>query len=129
VLSHALAGHWTGVVRVTRMRNSGVVMTPEGRIKAMVRRRLDKEFGDTCYRFMPVQMGYGASTLDFLLCVNGKFIAIETKTNQPGSGLTERQKAVMSFITLAGGLVLVVRDLASLDRAISAIKQHCALCL
>lgn len=54
------------------------------------------------YYFMPVQTGFGASTLDFLVCHNGKFYGIETK--RPGAReVTARQACVMREIAEAGG--------------------------
>lgn len=79
-------------------------MTPEGKVKARVKRVLEKY--DLVYRFMPVQSGYGAKTLDFLVCVNGKFLAIETKA--PGKQLTELQRQTARDIVAARGKVLVV---------------------
>ena len=46
--------------------------TPEGRIKEYVKKHLRK-IG--AYFFMPVQVGYGETSLDFLCCVDGKFVA------------------------------------------------------
>ena len=57
---------------------------------------------------MPVQMGYGAASLDFIGCLNGVFFAIETK--KPGSVnlTTPRQKATIEEIRRANGNVIVV---------------------
>lgn len=79
-------------------------MTPEGRTKAAVNRLLDRY--KSIYRFMPVPGGFGASSLDYLLCVNGKFLAIETKA--PGKKPTDRQKMVIGQIRRAGGTVFVI---------------------
>lgn len=81
-------------------------MTPEGKVKAEVKKYL-KERG--AYFFMPVQSGYGAATLDFLVCLNGKFVAIETKA--PGKKLTARQGLVRDAIADAGGYVILVDGL------------------
>jgi len=54
------------------------------------------------YYFMPVQMGYGSCTIDFLICHSGRFFGIETKQegiDEP----TPRQALVMSAIIAAGG--------------------------
>jgi hypothetical protein len=50
-------------------------MTPEGKVKARVKRALAALPGKV-YSFMPVQTGYGAPTLDFLICYRGRFFAI-----------------------------------------------------
>lgn len=93
--------------------------TPEGKVKDMVRRKMTAAFSK-CYRFMPVQTGLGASTLDFLYCVEGLFIAIETKagTAKP----TPRQQIVVRQIEEAGGLAFVVRDETTMHDAITCIR-------
>lgn len=50
---------------------------------------------------MPVQTGYGAATVDFLVCYRGRFYGIETK--RPGKYLTPRQFLIMQTIRDAGG--------------------------
>lgn len=85
-------------------------MTPEGRVKALVKRALDAL---PVYRFMPVQNGMGAPGLDFYGCSEGRFIAIETKT--PGKHLTPRQKTTAEQIVAAGGAVFVVREPADVS--------------
>lgn len=72
------------------------------------------------YIFMPVQSGFGSTTLDFLVCVAGKFIAIETKAD--GTKLpTPRQVATMDFIHLAGGKVFVVYDQTTCDEMLAQL--------
>lgn len=93
-------------------------MTPEGRVKAKVNAML-KAFGTHCWRFMPVQSGYGTPALDYLTCVQGRFIAIETKVK--GKTLTPRQQATKRDIEAAGGVVLVVDDDESLAIAMQII--------
>jgi hypothetical protein len=79
-------------------------MTPEGRIKAAVKRTLKKY--PSVYAFWPVQTGYGARTLDCLVCANGWFITIETKA--PGKKPTGVQWACIEQIQNAGGVALVI---------------------
>ena len=71
--------------------------TPEGRVKAA----LKKYLGLGTYWFMPVQTGYGATSLDFLVCLHGKFVGYECKA--PGKKLTPRQEHVARQIWAAGG--------------------------
>lgn len=78
-------------------------MTPEGKVKEKVKKLLDFY---PHYRFMPVQMGMGSRTLDFLICYNGKFLAIETK--KPGAEPTEQQKMIIRKIREAGGETFVI---------------------
>lgn len=93
-------------------------MTPEGKVKAKVSRRL-KELGAECWRFMPVQTGYGLPALDYLNCIHGYFVAIETKVK--GKHLTPRQAETKYAIEAAGGTVFVVDDDESLEIAMAGI--------
>ncbi len=94
-------------------------MTPEGKIKAKLRKRLDAL--TNCYVFMPVQQGLGASTLDYLCCINGRFVAIETKA--PGKKMTPRQVAVTHNILDAGGDVFLVDSDETIDRCIRIVGR------
>lgn len=82
-------------------------MTPEGKVKAAIKKWL-KEQG--AYFFMPVQTGYGAVTLDFLVCWNGKFVAIEAK-REKGGRVSPRQSIVMEEIWRAHGAAFVASSL------------------
>lgn len=97
--------------------------TPEGKIKDMVRRGLAKL--SHIYRFMPVQNGMGAPGLDFFLCAGGWFIAIETKVK--GKKPTPRQETTIAAIEAAHGIVLIVDDQESCDRAMEIIGACCML--
>lgn len=55
---------------------------------------------------MPVPSGYGKSGLDYTICINGRFVAIETK--RPGEWLTPRQRQTVIRILTAGGKVFVI---------------------
>lgn len=66
---------------------------------------------------MPVQVGIGASTLDYLLCVRGRFVAIETK--KPGAKMTPRQEAVSREIVKAGGTVYVITNEDEMNKFIA----------
>jgi hypothetical protein len=72
--------------------------TPEAKVKAELKQYLRDQ---GAYFFMPVQTGYGAATLDFLVCLDGKFYGFETKT--VGKKLTPRQELVSQQIRAAGG--------------------------
>jgi hypothetical protein len=96
-------------------------MTPEGRVKAMVKRRLQKEFGDKLYWFMPVQNGMGAPALDFFCCAFGRFLAIETK--KPGGKMTPRQLTTRDAIVAAHGTVWVVDSEKDITTLIFFIRQ------
>lgn len=95
-------------------------MTPEGKVKAKVNRVLSRYKG--IYRHMPVPYGYGASTLDYLICVQGRFLAIETKA--PGAKPTDRQKMIINQIRAAGGTVFVIDgDTTELETYLESIKH------
>lgn len=81
--------------------------TPEGVIKEQIKKTLDK-YGDSVYKFMPVQYGYGAATIDYLVCADGLFVGIEAK--RPGAKPTPRQENVLSDIRRAGGTTFVIDD-------------------
>ena len=89
-----------------------MVTTPEGKVKAQIKKVLDS-FDRHVYTFMPVQTGYGATTIDYLCCIDGLFIGIEAKA--PGKKPTSRQDGVMEDIRRAGGSTFVVDDDESLE--------------
>lgn len=100
-------------------------MTPEGKIKQMVdkaiRRNLSKHSGKI-WRFMPVQRGMGKQALDYLLCVNGNFVAVETKRD-PKHIPTAMQQVTIREIRLAGGIVFIVNDQPSCFMFEQALEQ------
>lgn len=85
-------------------------MTPEGLVKEKVKKML-KEAG--AYFHMPVQNGMGKPSLDFVCCHNGRFLAIETKTEK--GKLTLRQQATIDEMQAAGAIVLVIRGVSDGD--------------
>jgi hypothetical protein len=82
------------------------VSTPEGKVKDQVKKLLEK-YG--AYWHMPVQHGFGATSLDFIGCYKGRYFGIETKA--PGNKPTARQEMVMAQINEAGGAVFVIGEL------------------
>ena len=81
-------------------------MTPEAKVKAKVKRIL-AELG--AYYAMPVTGGYGNSGVpDFLVCLRGRFYAIECKAN--GGKTTALQEKHLADIRDAGGVSLVVHE-------------------
>lgn len=88
-------------------------MTPEAKIKRRIQKIiLDNNYDGRIYYYMPVPTGYGKRTVDYLLCVNGVFCAVEAK--RPGAEPTCRQQAVLDEVEKAGGKVFVVADDESL---------------
>ena len=77
------------------------MLTPEGRTKKKLRDYL-RSIG--AYRFSPVQMGLGATTVDELCCIKGRFVGIEVKAE--GKIPTPRQFQTMREIRRAGGIAV-----------------------
>lgn len=80
--------------------------TPEGAVKAAVRKILDAL---DVYYFMPPGMGMGRSGIpDIIGCLNGKFIAIECKA---GKGKTTAlQERELLAISNHGGFAFVANE-------------------
>jgi hypothetical protein len=94
-------------------------MTPEGKIKNNINKVLDKYKGRV-YKFMPVPGGFGPSSLDYILCVAGTFVAIEAKA--PGKKPTPRQNAIIGAIRRSGGTVFVIDgSTAQLDNFLALV--------
>lgn len=81
-------------------------MTPEAKVKKRVKEVLH-ELG--AWYAMPMGTGYGRSGVpDFLVCLDGVFIAIEAKA---GKGTTTAlQERELKRIGEAGGVALVVYE-------------------
>ena len=86
--------------------------TPEGKLKAYARKRL-RAIG--AYVFSPVQMGYGATTLDDLCCLNGRFFVVEYK--RPGKEPTPRQYQTIQKIKDAGGIAFACDSVEAFEMA------------
>lgn len=81
-------------------------MTPEGKVKAKVKKLLVE---GKHYYTMPVTGGYGNSGVpDFIVCVKGKFLAIECKAD--GGKTTALQNKNLNDIKLSGGVALVINE-------------------
>jgi hypothetical protein len=90
-----------------------MAMTPEGRVKAAVKRWL-KEHG--IWFYMPVQNGMGVVGIpDFICCANGHFLAIETKAPGKRGNTTANQDMRIAEIHKAGGSAVVVDDASQLE--------------
>ena len=86
---------------------------PEGKLKDQVKAYLDER---GAYYFMPVQMGLGAATVDFLCCVKGRFVAVETKI-WPRKA-TPRQLLCLNAVQAAGGIGFVAYDMGAVRAAL-----------
>lgn len=85
-------------------------MTPEGRVKAAVDTVLKKA---AAYYHKPVMNGMGAPALDYHVCHEGRYAAIETK--DLGKVPTERQIRTMREVSLAGGSVFLIDKIGGPD--------------
>lgn len=83
-------------------------MTPEGKVKARVRAIFKKH---KVWYTMPVGTGLGRGGVpDFIACVNGLFLAVETKSTVTHGKLTALQSREIEQIMAAGGVALVVTE-------------------
>lgn len=97
-------------------------MTPEGRVKADVRKFL-KEQG--VWYYQPVQNGMGVVGIpDFVCCWRGRFLAVETKAPGKRGGTTPNQERVLAQITAHGGLSVVVDDVSQLESLFGEQHAH-----
>lgn len=93
-------------------------MTPEGKVKLNFSKKL--RLLKRVFKFCPVQNGMGIPGLDFFLCVNGFFVAVEAKANAAKKP-TPRQELTMGAIREAGGHVFVIYDDESIDTCIGSL--------
>lgn len=90
-----------------------MAQTPEGRVKADIRRWLKARGIWYC---QPIGTGFGASGVpDFVCCWAGRFLAIEAKAKGRRSNTSELQDQQIMEIHQAGGAVIVVDDVSQLD--------------
>jgi len=87
--------------------------TPEGKVKQKVRGILDQY--PRMYYYMPVPMGFGRPSLDFIGCYNGLGFAIETKDE--GKKPTTRQERTIEEMRASGAAVFVISGTVDLRYA------------
>ena len=89
------------------------MMTPEGRVKEKVKKLLK---GRGIWYFMPAANGFGRVGIpDFICCMDGKFLAIETKAPGKRDNTTANQENRINEIRAAKGWALVVDDPQQLE--------------
>ena len=90
-----------------------MAMTPEGKVKLAVKKRLDAM---GAYYYMPVSNGMGrVGAPDFMVCLNGRFIGVETKAPGKRGNTTPNQDRELQAIRTAGGISVVIDDVSQLD--------------
>lgn len=100
---------YTTSIGVKQKRTRAKSKTPEGKVKDAVREILDNT--EQCWYFMPVQNGMGQSGIpDFICCVRGKFLAVETKSKHTSRKLTALQAKQIDLINTASGTAVVVNE-------------------
>ena len=86
--------------------------TPEGRVKRDVKTYL-ASLG--AWWSMPIGSGFGKSGVpDFLVCHQGRFVAIETKAPGCRAKTTAMQKLQIDAINASGGTAVVIDDVEQL---------------
>jgi hypothetical protein len=96
--------------------------TPEGRVKAAVKRLL-KARG--VWFYCPMQNGMGVSGIpDFICCWEGRFLAIETKAPGRRNSTTANQKERIREIIDSRGIAIVIDDVAQLQEVLGASPQE-----
>jgi hypothetical protein len=93
--------------------------TPEGVVKARVKNVLEKH---GAYVFMPVQSGFGAPSLDFVIFHRGRGAAVETKAGS--KDMTPRQKLTADEMRKAGAAVFLINDYTGLDELEGWLNEH-----
>jgi hypothetical protein len=87
--------------------------TPEGRVKDAVKKWLAER---GAYFYMVVPNGFSrAGVPDFLVCLYGTFVGIETKAPGKRRNTTALQKRELAWIEKSGGVSLVVDDVRQLE--------------
>ena len=86
---------------------------PEAAVKARVKKWLEAR---GAYYYMPQQNGRGRVGIpDFVCCLGGRFVAIETKAPGKRDNTTANQDRELQWINKAGGCAIVVDDASQLD--------------
>lgn len=94
-------------------------MTPENKLKTQVKgylHAIDAQF------FMPRPTQWGHNAVDFLCCVRGRYVAIETKI-WPRKA-TPRQLAFLRNIQAAGGIGFVAYDMQTVYTNLEPLVEH-----
>jgi pantoate kinase len=101
-------------------RKSIMASTPEAKVKEKIKKIL-KAHG--AWYAMPMGTGYGNSGVpDFLVCLNGEFLAIEAKA---GKGVpTALQEKNLRDIEKAGGRTLIINEQSLELKILEAVLEN-----
>jgi Holliday junction resolvase len=95
-------------------------MTPEGKVKAIVRKHLDY---CGCWYFMPPANGFGRAGIpDFIASVGGMLVAIETKA--VGGKTTALQRREIDKINASGAVALVITGEDEAHDLLNQLKER-----
>ena len=102
-------------------------MRSEADVKERVKGAL-KSLGPSCWWDMPVRTGYGVRGVpDFIVCLCGRFVSIETKDPGGKNELTPLQRRQQAAIVEAQGQYLVVRsesDIHELSKCLRGLRDE-----
>jgi hypothetical protein len=95
---------------------------PETRLQRKIQDFLRDKYGSDLFLFKVWGSEFQLAGLpDLLGCYKGRFVALEVKTPETRTKLSERQKYVMRLISAAGGTVGVVTSTDDADVIIRSI--------
>ena len=95
--------------------------TPEGKVKTAIKKYL-KSLPNTWF-YMPVQNGMGVIGIpDIIACIDGKFLAIETKAPGKEKTVTANQQMQIDGILAANGHALVTSSVEHLVLYLKLLK-------
>lgn len=92
--------------------------TPEGRVKKGIKKILDEA---NCYYHMPVVNGFGARTLDYIGCHQGRFFAIEAKRGD--LPMTPQQEHIAAKMRAAGGQVFLINEATGTEALVAWLNM------
>lgn len=96
--------------------------TPEGKVKAKVKAWLNDR---GIWWFSPVSNGMGRHGIpDLVCCYQGQFLGIECKAPGKRRTVTPNQIRELSKIKQAGGVALIVDDVAILEHALGEHRDR-----
>lgn len=99
------------------------MMSPEGKVKAKIKVWLNDR--DIWY-FMPMPSGMGVNGIPDFICIwrGGLMLAIEAKAPGKRKNTTVLQDKQIAGILKAGGIAIVVDDVAQLDEMETRFGQE-----
>src|SRR5690349_4674577 len=91
----------TDVKKLFTTKSNAIERDVKDRVKQII-----KKLAPDAHIFMPVQTGFGAPDLDFIVSINGKALRIETKVDHKKP--TARQLRTIADLDRAGVPVLII---------------------